>query len=116
MVFLGILAFAPVAVGMELNEVLTKIGTRIGSFQCRPEKVASVIQSEDEMWMVLLMAKTGKIIMIEKDEEGNDIRVVFGKVWLAGRELKLDIEFTLSAEEAMKRFPNPCDYLAPLEA
>ena len=112
----GVLLFPSCAAGMEPHEVLTKTGTRVGSFQCQPEKIATVIQSEDKKWMVLLLPKTGKIIMIEKDAEGNDVRVIFGKVWLAGRELKLEVELTLSAEEASKKFPNPCDYLAPLEA
>lgn len=115
-VFLGALLLAPVASGTEPHEVLTKMGTRVGSVQCRPEKTATLIQSEDKKWLVLLMAKTGKIIMVEKDEEGNDVRVVFGKVWLTGRELKLEVQFTLTAEEANMKFPHPCDFLAPLEA
>lgn len=114
--FLGVLSFGVSAVGMEPHEVLTKLGTRVGAFQCQPEKTATVIESEDKKWMVILLPKTGKIIMIEKDAEGNDVRVIFGKVWLAGRELKLEVEMTLSAEEASKKYPNPCDYLAPVEA
>jgi hypothetical protein len=115
-VFLGVLSFGAVVCGTEPNEVLMKMGTRVGTVQCQPEYTGTMIQSEDKQWLVLLMPKSGKIVMVEKDLEGNDVRVIFGKVWLAGKELKLEVKFSLTPEEAMKQFPHPCDFLAPWEA
>ena len=99
------------------QEVLKKDGKRVGAFECGQKEVIGVIESMEENWKIFLNARNGKIIMVEGDEEGNVVRVVFGVASLNEKktEVKLEVFSEMSAEDAQKYFPDPCGFLTAKE-
>jgi hypothetical protein len=111
----GSLLFPSLVSGLTPTEVLSQLGKRVGSLTCREGKKASVIKSLEGNWTIVLMAENGNIVMVEADENGDIITVYFGRVWLAGKELRLEVQHKLTEEEANVRFPHPCVFLVPWE-
>lgn len=112
----GILLLPSSVAGVTPHEVLLKLGQRVGSLTCHAGKRASVIKAVDENWTIALMPENGKVVMVEADEYGDVVMVYFGKVWLSGKDLLLEVQFKMTGEEASVRYPHPCDFLAPWEA
>ena len=106
-----LLLVTPVS-AMTPQEVLKKEGIQVGTFRCPVDQTIGIIDSVEENWKIFLNGKNGKIIMIEGDEEGNVVRVIFGNVELVEKkELKLEIYSEMSVEDAKKYFPNLCNFL-----
>ena len=90
--------------------------------QCGPGHVAGAVvarvvtKKDDVLYTVFFNMKTKLAIIVQHDAEGNPVEIAFGKLVANEDGVHFIVKVQMNADDAIKTFPDPCDYLAPAEA
>ena len=78
--------------------------------------IRAVMKTDGVDYTVFVEKKSKRTIIVKHDAEGNPVEIAFGVMIQVNGSVQFVTRQMLSADEGVKLYPDPCDYLAMKEA